>query len=140
MCSFGLVHEFCASKGSAGSLGPNRSGVFARDDRPAPATTFSSSVFAKTIRHSTPAFLRAVSYNRNRSTPTIRSRFRDDNCGANARHPRPRARSAIALANAPARPDFTRAVPSVIPSAVEESHHLNRDVSAHSASAQGKLA
>ena len=85
MCSFGLVHEFCASKGSAGSLGPNRSGVFARDDRPAPATTFSSSVFAKTIRHSTPAFLRAVSYNRNRSTPTIRSRFRDDNCAANAR-------------------------------------------------------
>ena len=85
MCSFGLVHEFCASKGSAGSLDPNRSGVFARDDRPAPATTFSSSVFAKTIRHSTPAFLRAVSYNRNRSTPTVRSRFRDDNYDANAR-------------------------------------------------------
>ena len=51
----------------------------------APATTFSSSVFAKTIRHSTPAFLRAVSYNRNRSTPRARSRFRDDNCAANAR-------------------------------------------------------
>src|SRR2546423_10244740 len=51
----------------------------------APATTFSSSVFAKTIRHSTPAFLRAVSYNRNRSTPRARSRFRDDNYGANAR-------------------------------------------------------
>src|SRR5947208_14753540 len=84
MCSFGLVHEFCASKGSAGSLGPNRSGVFARDDRPAPATTFSSSVFAKTIRHSTPAFLRAVSYNRNHSTPTVRSRSHDGNCGANA--------------------------------------------------------
>ena len=39
----------------------------------------------KTIRHSTPAFLRAVSYNRNRSTPRARSRFRDDNCAANAR-------------------------------------------------------
>ena len=50
-----------------------------------PATTFSSSVFAKTIRHSTPAFLRAVLYNRNRSTPTVRSRFRDDNYDANAR-------------------------------------------------------
>src|SRR5947207_10190502 len=49
-----------------------------------PATTFSSSVFAKTIRHSTPAFLRAVSYNRNHSTPTVRSRSHDGNCGANA--------------------------------------------------------
>src|SRR6476661_1209965 len=51
----------------------------------APATTFSSSVFAKTIRHSTPAFLRAASYNRSRSTPRARSRFRDDNCDVNAR-------------------------------------------------------
>jgi hypothetical protein len=77
--------RICASKGSAGSLGPSRTGVFARADRFALATTFSSSVFAKTIRHSTPAFLRAVSYNRNRSTPRARSRFRDDNCAANAR-------------------------------------------------------
>ena len=51
----------------------------------APATTFSSSVFAKTIRHSTPAFLRAVSYNRSRSTPSARSRFRGDNCDENVR-------------------------------------------------------
>src|SRR6266496_477896 len=30
-------------------------------------------------------FFRAVSYNRNHSRPKARSRFRDDNCGANAR-------------------------------------------------------
>src|SRR5438132_10529972 len=85
MCSFGLVLEFALQKaarvrsvraGLAFSLG--MTGL-------APATTFSSSVFAKTIRHSTPAFLRAVSYNRNRSTPKARSRFRDDNYDVNAR-------------------------------------------------------
>ena len=85
MCSFGLVLQFALQRhrglpqsraGLAFSLGIT--GL-------APATTFSSSVPAKTIRHSTPAFLRAVSYNRNRSTPKARSRFRDDDCAANAR-------------------------------------------------------
>ena len=56
------------------------------DTKPRPTTAApTNGVVAKTIRHSTPAFLRAVSYNRNRSTPTVRSRFRDDNYDANAR-------------------------------------------------------
>jgi hypothetical protein len=57
-----------------------------RNDTKRPATAApTNGVPAKTICHSTPAFLRAVSYNRNRSTPRARSRFRDDNCAANAR-------------------------------------------------------
>jgi hypothetical protein len=85
MCSFGLVLEFALQKAArAPSVRAGLAFSFGMTGL-APATTFSSSVFAKTIRHSTPAFLRAVSYNRNRSTPRARSRFRDDNCAANAR-------------------------------------------------------
>ena len=66
-----------AGRGSASSR---------NDTKPRPTTaTPTTGVPAKTIRHSTPAFLRAVSYNRNRSKPRARSRFRDDNCAANAR-------------------------------------------------------
>src|SRR5437762_3471727 len=55
------------------------------DTKPRPTTAApTNGVAAKTIRHSTPAFLRAVSYNHNHSKPSAQSRSRDGNCGANA--------------------------------------------------------
>jgi hypothetical protein len=86
MCSFDSCSNLRIKRQARGFLGVRAGLAFSLGlTGLAPATTFSSSVFAKTIRHSTPAFLRAVSYNRNRSTPRARSRFRDDNCAANAR-------------------------------------------------------
>src|SRR5206468_6869878 len=58
------------------------------EPRPTTAATMMIGVFPKTICHSTPVSLPGVSYNRNHSRPKARSRFRDDNCGANA-HPLP---------------------------------------------------
>ena len=63
-----------------------RSFVVAVATEPRPTTaTRTNGVPARRICRFGPVSLRAVSYNRNCSTPSARSRFRDDNCGANVR-------------------------------------------------------
>ena len=56
------------------------------DTEPRPATAATTNgAPARRICRFEPVSLRAVSYNRNCNTPRTRSRFRDDNCVANAR-------------------------------------------------------